>query len=57
VRCIKVTDSKLDRSVAIKLLPEAFAHNSERAARFEREARVVDASGGPVLTVSSMMSR
>src|SRR5437870_12248880 len=34
-------DSKLGRSVAIKLLPEAFTHDAERAARFEREARVL----------------
>src|SRR5262249_37794971 len=34
-------DSKLGRSVAIKFLPEAFSHDSERVARFEREARVL----------------
>src|SRR6266513_2971197 len=34
-------DSRLGRSVAIKLLPEAFTHNADRAARFEREARVL----------------
>src|SRR2546427_2458765 len=37
----QATDSKLGRSVAIKFLPEAFTHNSERVARFEREARVL----------------
>src|SRR5436190_20975501 len=37
----QATDSKLGRSVAIKLLPEAFTHDAERAARFEREARVL----------------
>src|ERR1044071_9260972 len=37
----QATDSKLRRSVAIKLLPEAFMHDAERAARFEREARVL----------------
>jgi eukaryotic-like serine/threonine-protein kinase len=37
----QATDSKLGRSVAIKLLPEAFTHDEERAARFEREARVL----------------
>jgi serine/threonine protein kinase len=37
----QATDSKLSRSVAIKLLPEAFIHDTERAARFEREARVL----------------
>src|SRR5205814_9925378 len=37
----QATDSKLSRSVAIKFLPEAFSHDSERVARFEREARVL----------------
>src|SRR5436190_7275450 len=37
----QATDSKLGRSVAIKLLPEAFTRDAERAARFEREARVL----------------
>ena len=31
----------MGRSVAIKFLPEAFTHDAERAARFEREARVL----------------
>jgi serine/threonine-protein kinase len=34
-------DAKLGRSVAIKFLPEAFSHDTERVARFEREARVL----------------
>ena len=37
----QATDSKLGRSVAIKLLPEAFSDDSERIARFRREARVL----------------
>jgi eukaryotic-like serine/threonine-protein kinase len=37
----QATDTKLDRSVAIKFLPEAFSHDIERVARFEREARVL----------------
>src|SRR5438034_9462400 len=37
----QATDSKLGRSVAIKFLSEAFIDDSERVARFEREARVL----------------
>jgi eukaryotic-like serine/threonine-protein kinase len=43
----QATDSKLGRSVAIKLLPEAFAHDSESAVRFEREARVLASLNHP----------
>ena len=32
------TDTNLKRSVAIKVLPEAFASDPERVARFQREA-------------------
>ena len=35
----RARDTKLDRDVAIKVLPELFAHDPERLARFEREAR------------------
>jgi serine/threonine protein kinase len=34
-------DSRLGRSVAIKLLPDAFTNDFERTERFEREARVL----------------
>jgi serine/threonine protein kinase len=37
----QATDTKLGRSVAIKVLPEAFTHDADRLARFEREARVL----------------
>src|ERR1700681_2126597 len=43
----QATDSKLGRSVAIKLLPEEFTHDTERAARFEREARVLASLNHP----------
>src|SRR5437667_129945 len=39
--------SKLGRSVAIKLLPQAFAHDADRVARFEREARVLASLNHP----------
>lgn len=37
----RATDLKLGREVAIKVLPDVFAINAERLARFEREARVL----------------
>jgi len=37
----KAVDTTLDREVAIKVLPEAFAGEVERLARFEREAKVL----------------
>src|SRR5262245_60642195 len=37
----QATDTKLGRSVAIKLLPETFTHDRDRVVRFEREARVL----------------
>src|SRR5438477_11994779 len=43
----QATDTKLGRSVAIKLLPEAFANDDERVARFEREARVLASLNHP----------
>jgi serine/threonine-protein kinase len=45
----QATDSKLGRSVAIKLLPEAFTHDTDRAARFEREARVLASLNHPAI--------
>ncbi len=43
----QATDTKLGRSVAIKLLPEAFAQDSERVKRFQREARVLASLNHP----------
>ena len=37
----RARDTKLDRDVAIKVLPEDFATDPERLARFEREAKVL----------------
>src|SRR5262245_44405800 len=37
----QATDTKLGRSVAIKFLPEAFSHDTERVSRFQREERVL----------------
>src|SRR5262245_3011000 len=43
----QATDSKLRRSVAIKLLPEAFSRDADRVTRFEREARVLASLNDP----------
>ena len=43
----EATDSKLGRSVAIKLLPEEFNQDSDRLRRFEREARVLASLNHP----------
>lgn len=37
----RATDTKLNREVALKILPEAFAQDRDRMARFEREAQVL----------------
>src|SRR5215469_13288824 len=37
----RATDTKLGREVALKILPAAFAADSNRMARFEREAKVL----------------
>src|SRR6516162_11406672 len=37
----RARDTRLGREVAVKVLPEPFAHNADRQARFEREARAV----------------
>jgi Tol biopolymer transport system component len=43
----QATDKKLGRSVAIKFLPEAFSHDTDRVARFQREARVLASLNHP----------
>src|SRR5262252_8727080 len=43
----RARDTKLDREVAIKVLPAALARDPERLARFEREAKVLAALNHP----------
>ncbi len=43
----RATDTKLNRDVAIKVLPEAFRRDTSRMRRFEREARVLASLNHP----------
>jgi Tol biopolymer transport system component/predicted Ser/Thr protein kinase len=43
----RATDTKLNREVAIKVLPESFAENPDRMARFRREAQVLASLNHP----------
>ncbi|HYM13018.1 MAG TPA: protein kinase [Bryobacterales bacterium] len=43
----RARDPRLGREVAIKVLPEAFARDTEKLARFEREARVLASLNHP----------
>jgi Tol biopolymer transport system component len=43
----RARDTKLDRDVAIKILPAAFASDAGRMARFEREAKVLASLNHP----------
>jgi serine/threonine protein kinase len=40
-------DAKLGRDVAIKVLPEAFAHDPDRLSRFQREAKMLASLNHP----------
>ncbi len=43
----RARDTRLGREVAIKVLPEAFAADAERVARFQREAQVLASLNHP----------
>jgi eukaryotic-like serine/threonine-protein kinase len=48
----RARDTRLDREVAIKMLPASFANDAERLRRFEQEARATSALNHPnILTV------
>ena len=43
----QATDTKLNRQVALKILPETFAADPDRLARFQREAQVLASLNHP----------
>jgi serine/threonine-protein kinase len=43
----RARDTKLNRDVAIKVLPDLFAQDPERLARFTREAQMLAAMNHP----------
>ena len=43
----RARDTKLKRDVAIKVLPESFARDADRLARFQREAKVLASLNHP----------
>ena len=51
----RASDHKLGRDVALKILPEAMAHDAVRTERFRREARAVAALNHPhIVTIHSV---
>ena len=45
----RARDTRLEREVAVKVLPEAFAKDTDRLTRFEREAKAVAALNHPTI--------
>ena len=47
----RARDTRLNRDVAIKILPDLFATDAERVARFTREAQTLASLNHPHMTV------
>src|SRR5882672_5659588 len=47
----RARDARLDRDVAIKILPETFAADPERVTRFQREAKVLASLNHPNIAI------
>ena len=53
----RARDTTLDRDVALKVLPDAFASDPERLARFEREGQVLSSLNRPKHLLRSTVSK
>ena len=49
----RATDTQLHRDVALKILPDAFAADPDRLARFQREAQVLASLNHPGVATST----
>jgi len=47
----RAKDTRLQREVALKVLPDLFAHDSDRLARFQREAQVLASLNHPNIAI------
>ena len=50
----RARDTKLKRDVAIKTLPDEFAHDADRLSRFQREAEVLASLNHPNIAAGSL---
>ena len=53
----QATDTQLNRDVALKILPDAFATDPERLARFKREAQMLASLNHPNMGVGGGVER
>jgi serine/threonine protein kinase len=53
----RARDTKLNRDVAIKVLPAAFARDAERVARFKREAQLLASLNHPSEDLPEIIAR
>jgi serine/threonine protein kinase len=52
----RARDTRLDRTVAVKILPSHMSENPEAKQRFDREARAISSLNHPKISARSTMS-